>query len=106
MYRSVFGRSYDGTGTLTQIDSLFNSIGGLEQQRQRVLRAHPDDPGFTAEGTVLSKFDESGRRYQRTNPSGLTRVNWAFDRKHRPTETQQEFWDAGNSDWINGGLAA
>jgi YD repeat-containing protein len=104
MYRSVFGRSYDGTGTLTQIDSLFNSIGGLEQQRQRVLRAHPDDPGFTAEGTVLSKFDESGRRYQRTNPSGLTRVNWKFDRKHRPTETHQEFHNG--SSWINGGLAA
>ena len=34
----------------------------------------------------------------------MTRVNWKFDRKHRPTETHQEFHNG--SSWISGGLAA
>ena len=99
LYRSVYGKTHDGTNTLTEVDSVFNTLSGLERQRQRIKRAHPNDTGFDRELTLYSKFDESGRRYQRTNPSGLTRVTWDFDRKHRPTEEQVEAWDSGNSVW-------
>lgn len=86
LYRSVYGKTHDGTNTLTEVDSLFNTLGALDQQRQRIARAHPNDTGFARELTTTSKWDESGRRHQRTNPSGITRVSWDFDRKHRPVE--------------------
>ena len=99
LYRSVYGKTFEGANTLTEVDSVYNTLSGLERQRQRIKRAHPNDTGFDRELTLLSKFDESGRRYQRTNPSGITRVTWDFDRKHRPTEEQVELWDAGSSSW-------
>ena len=65
---AAFGETHDISGTLTSTDSLYNTLGGLEWQRQRVMRAHPSQPALTEQGDVISQFDESGRRFSRRNP--------------------------------------
>jgi YD repeat-containing protein len=114
LYRAVYGETHDASNTLTETDSVFNSLGGLERQRQRVHQAHPSQFGYSHAGSVASRFDESGRRFQRTNPGDVTRTTWAFDRKHRPTETWLEYndptggWSAAAKiseyDYLGGGL--
>jgi YD repeat-containing protein len=95
LYRAIYGETHDASDTLTETDSVFNSLSGLERQRQRVHLAHPDDAGYSHAGAVASKFDESGRRFQRTNPGDLTRTTWEFDSKHRPTDTWLEYNSGG-----------
>ncbi len=95
LYRAAFGETHDGTGTLTDTESVFNTLGGLERQRQRVMRAHPSLPGLTESGSVVSEFDESGRRFARRNPGDISRTAWAFDRKHRPTSSYLEYGTGG-----------
>ncbi len=97
LYRAAFGETHDGTGTLTDTESVFNTLGGLERQRQRVMRAHPAQPGLTDSGDVVSEFDESGRRYGRVNPGEVTRTRWDFDRKHRPSATYLEYGSGGGT---------
>ena len=74
LYRAAFGETHDISGTLTSTDSLFNTLGGLEWQRQRVMRAHPSQLALTEQGDVISQFDESGRRFSRRNPGDVTRT--------------------------------
>ncbi|MCC6465681.1 MAG: RHS repeat protein, partial [Planctomycetes bacterium] len=44
LYRPVYGETHDGIGSLTETDNAFDTLGGLERQRQRVLRPHPNFP--------------------------------------------------------------
>jgi YD repeat-containing protein len=95
LYRAIYGETHDASDTLTETDSVFDSLSGLELQEQRVHVAHPNDPTYSRSGAVASKFDESGRRFQRTNPGELTRTTWDFDTKHRPTDTWLEYNSGG-----------
>ncbi|MCC7508393.1 MAG: hypothetical protein IT464_03345 [Planctomycetes bacterium] len=116
MYRAGRGRTNDGSDDLTEVNSLFNSLSGIERQQQIVYDAHPGlSTPYTSTGTVQSWFDESGRRYQRQNPSGVTRTAWHFDRKHRPVETWRSVnvpgsgWQTDSDpiseyDYLGGGL--
>ncbi|MBK8205317.1 MAG: hypothetical protein IPK87_00860 [Planctomycetes bacterium] len=99
MYRAGRGRTNDGSDDLTEVNSLFNTLSGIERQQQIVYDAHPGlSTPYTSTGTVQSWFDESGRRYQRQNPSGVTRTAWHFDRKHRPVETWRSVNTGGG--WV------
>ena len=95
LYRPVYGETHDGTGSLTETDNAFDTLGGLERQRQRVLRPHPNFPNADLSEHMVSAFDESGRRWQRTSAGGNTEVDWKFDRKHRATESGVQKFSGG-----------
>ncbi|MEE9310963.1 MAG: hypothetical protein V3V10_00995, partial [Planctomycetota bacterium] len=92
-YRAIYGETHEGSDTLTETDSVFNTLSALERQTQTVHQLHPNKPTMSSAQTIQSKYDESGRRFQRSNPSAVTRTSWEFDRKSRPTETNREIKD-------------
>ncbi|MCC6574921.1 MAG: choice-of-anchor D domain-containing protein, partial [Planctomycetes bacterium] len=102
LYRAGYARNYDGATTLTQTHSVFTTLGQLQRQNQWIYTGGSVDTSINR--TVVNSFDESGRRYGRTNPSEITRAEWLFDRKHRPTTAKVSTQNA--SGWSTAATSA